>query len=256
VVSAVTEAFIATGPMEFGARLSVIETACGRLAEAARGSLGQRVPTCPEWTVDDLVTHLAITYLHKIECTRLGAQPDPWPIDPPDTDHVDWLLACADRMVACFRERGPDGPSWTWEESNPTVGFWARRMAVETSLHQVDVALATARPYHVDPDLAVDGIDETLTVVVGGDWSDQPQPPPDHTVLVQAPRRAWLISLTEREVRVEETPPGAAAEATIEGPADDLLLWLWTRPPAGPLAVTGSEAALTRLRAQLALVTR
>jgi uncharacterized protein (TIGR03083 family) len=242
-------------PVDFDVRLSVIERESEHLAAAARGRLELPVPTCPDWTVDDLVTHVATTYLHKVACTRLNAQPKPWPVDPPSGDRVTWLLRARDEMLALFRERGPDAPSYTWEPSDQTVGFWARRMAVESSLHRVDVAIAAGEAYRLDPDLAEDGIDETLSVVLGGDWSDEPQAPPDHFVRLRIPGRCWLVSLRERQVEVIAAPESEAGEATIEGSGEDVLLWLWARPTHRPLTITGDESAVGRLRAQLALVT-
>jgi hypothetical protein len=52
----------------------------GRLREVAAGAdLGAPVPTCPGWTMTDLLRHVGEVYLHKTECMRLGRDPDPWP---------------------------------------------------------------------------------------------------------------------------------------------------------------------------------
>ena len=37
------------------------------------------VPSCPGWTVADLVVHVAQVYLHKAAIMRTGEEPDPWP---------------------------------------------------------------------------------------------------------------------------------------------------------------------------------
>src|SRR6266568_5919174 len=39
---------------------------------AARADPGARVPSCPEWTMSDLLRHVGAVYLHKVECMRLG----------------------------------------------------------------------------------------------------------------------------------------------------------------------------------------
>src|SRR6266700_1235309 len=54
-----------------------------RLKAAANGSLSLEVPSCPKWTVRDLVSHVAQVYEHKITCTSLGRAPDPWPPGSP-----------------------------------------------------------------------------------------------------------------------------------------------------------------------------
>ena len=61
-----------------------------RLAAAADGSLAEAVPSCPGWTVRDLVAHVAEVYEHKIACTALGYAPDPWPPEwPADRDSIE-----------------------------------------------------------------------------------------------------------------------------------------------------------------------
>ncbi len=46
--------------------LSLIRTDAAALATAARGRLADPVPSCPGWTVADLVDHVGHVYLHKI----------------------------------------------------------------------------------------------------------------------------------------------------------------------------------------------
>ena len=51
----------------------------------------------------DLVTHVAQVYEHKIACTELGTQPDPWPPAwPADRDDVVWLTDAHARLLAMF----------------------------------------------------------------------------------------------------------------------------------------------------------
>jgi len=37
------------------------------------------VPSCPGWTVADLVVHVSQVYLHKAALMRTGEEPQPWP---------------------------------------------------------------------------------------------------------------------------------------------------------------------------------
>ena len=53
-------------------------------AVVAGADLTAMVPSCPEWTVEDLVRHVGAVYLHKVECMRLGTHPAQWP--PPGLD--------------------------------------------------------------------------------------------------------------------------------------------------------------------------
>jgi hypothetical protein len=68
----------------------------------------------------------------------------------------------------------------------------------------------------------------------------------NRTVRVVAPDRSWLLHLTARDVRVDE--PGAGnSSATLEGPAPEVLLWLWNRGGEGA-ATTGDAETITLLR--------
>jgi len=54
-----------------------------RMLDLADGDLTATVPTCPEWTLGDLVEHVAMVYLHKVETMRQGAFPKDWPPNRP-----------------------------------------------------------------------------------------------------------------------------------------------------------------------------
>jgi len=56
-----------------------LATSYDRLRELADGDPSVAVPSCPEWTLADLVSHVAHVYLHKVETMRRGQWPDPWP---------------------------------------------------------------------------------------------------------------------------------------------------------------------------------
>jgi len=52
----------------------------GDLRQAATSvELTAPVPSCPGWTVSDLVVHVAEGYLHKATVMRTGEVPRPWP---------------------------------------------------------------------------------------------------------------------------------------------------------------------------------
>jgi uncharacterized protein (TIGR03083 family) len=236
--------------------LTAIRDESDRLAELARQDLGAVVPSCPEWTVRTLVEHVAVVYLHKAACTRLQANPKPWPPETPPGDPVDWLVSARDDMLDLFASLGPEAPSATWEPDDQTVGFWLRRMSFESTVHRVDVELALDARTPVSSALAPDGIDEVLDIVLAGDWSDSPQPGASHQVRLRAGSRVWLVSLSTEAVTVDHEPgPAGSDEGLVLGTAEDLLLWLWRRPPLGTVSTEGNPAAVTRLRDWLAVAT-
>jgi uncharacterized protein (TIGR03083 family) len=227
-----------------------------RLAVAATGSLTDEVPSCPGWTVSDLVSHVAEVYEHKIACTELGRSPDPWPPEwPAERDPLEWLGDAHKRLLAMFEASGPATPSATWWPPDQTVGFWARRMAQETAVHRIDAELAIGKPTPVDADLAVDGVDEILVIMLAGDWSDEPDDAATgQRVAISTGGRTWHVTLERESVGVAED--GGDADATLEGDPSDVLLWLWGRSPDERVVCSGDEDAIRLLRSRLVLATQ
>lgn len=241
--------------MDFHTHVDHVRRDGARLASVAR-DLSAAVPSCPGWTVRDVLGHTAEVYEHKIACTRLGAEPDPWPPAwPADRDLVAWFVDAHRRLIALFEELGPNAPSFTWWPPDQTVGFWARRMAHETVVHRVDAELAVGDPSPVDPDLAVDGVDEVLAIFLAGDWSEAPQDASaGQRVAVATGGRRWVVTLLPRAVEVAEGD--GPAEASLEGEPGAVLLWLWGRAGDGDVRMAGAADALALLRGRLRLATQ
>lgn len=82
-----------------------------------------RVPTCPEWSMADLIEHVAHVYLHKTECIRNG-QPKSWP--PPRDAEVTPLTLMRQGLgdlLAEFTPREPTETVYTWYDPDQSVGF-------------------------------------------------------------------------------------------------------------------------------------
>ncbi|MGA8426368.1 MAG: maleylpyruvate isomerase family mycothiol-dependent enzyme [Candidatus Dormiibacterota bacterium] len=227
-----------------------------RIALVADGRLDAAVPPCPGWTVRDVVTHLAEVYEHKMACTLLGRMPDPWPpLWPPERDPVAWLVDAQRRLLTLFRERGPEAPSATWWPPDQTVGFWDRRMAHETVIHRVDVEISLERLTAVDPDLAIDGVDEVLTIFLAGDWSEDPDDRClGQRIVVNTGDRSWEVELLPEAVIV--SPSRGGADAVVSGEPEEVLLWLWGRGSDTGLAHLGDPAVPVLLRDRLKLATQ
>jgi uncharacterized protein (TIGR03083 family) len=199
------------------------------------------VPTCPEWTVEDLVRHVGEVYLHKTECMRQQRSPRPWPPDLSGEDPLDLLDRTYAGLIGEFDARPPASSAFTWYEPEQTVGFWIRRMAQATVMHRVDTELALAGAVSQIPeDLAVDGIDEVLERFLGylsRRWKDDfatSLPQSDQApVLVATDGYGWLVRATPEGVEIDIATPRASAAATVSGDPVPLLLWLWRRDERG-----------------------
>jgi uncharacterized protein (TIGR03083 family) len=227
------------------------------LRRTAESDLSAPVPSCPGWDVQEAVRHTAEVYEHKIASIALGGTaPDPWPPElPPEPETLTWFDDAHARLLEVLRTTDPAAPSWTWVPDDQTAGFWLRRMAQETAVHRVDVELAFGEPTPVDRELAVDGIDELLYLMLGGDWTDDEEPDLTGSVAVISPERTWTIRMLAERVDVDEGEPGEVGATVTAGPGP-LLLWLYGRAPDDVVTVSGNATHAVRLRARLALATQ
>ncbi|MFD8572941.1 maleylpyruvate isomerase family mycothiol-dependent enzyme [Streptomyces sp. NPDC059639] len=231
---------------------------------------GAAVPTCPDWTVADLVRHVGQVYVDKTHAIREGAETE-WP--PKGTQDAE-PFALLDRAYADLREelttRDPGDPAGGWYAPDRTVGFWIRRMAQETVIHRIDAELAAGQQVAPVPeDLAIDGIDELLKVFTQyavSEWpdyfTDTLAGSPGRTVEIRAlgtKAAAWRISTGPARFTVEDGPGDTPADLTLSAPPSALLQDLWNRRTPGEatrVTVTGPEAATTELRACLTIATQ
>jgi len=226
------------------------------LADAAEGNIEASVPSCPGWSVRDLVAHVAQVYEHKIQCTRLGHAPDPWPPEWPGAEQpVPWFRDAHERLLAMFAESDEATPSATWWPADQTVGFWARRMAQETAVHRVDAQLAQGAPTPVDAELATDGVDEILHLMLEGDWSeDADDAMTGQRIEIATGGRSWLVRLDREAVWVMDAD--GAADATVMGEPSDVLLWLWGRESDEHVTRSGDLEAHRLMRTRLVMATQ
>jgi uncharacterized protein (TIGR03083 family) len=241
-----------------------------RLRALAVRDLTAAVPSCPGWTVTDLVRHVAEVYLHKVECIRRRSAPEQWPPDLSGEESLPLLDRAYADLVAEFDRHSPGDAAYTWHEPDQTVGFWIRRMAQETVIHRIDAELALGEePAPIPADLAVDGVDEVLTLFLGyisQRWSEEFGPElkeaAGRPVRVTTDGGSWLVKATAAGVHVEATDamwgPGAVVAdpaATVTGPPDAVLRWLWARGGDDEVRFDGGPEAIIELRGLLSAVT-
>jgi uncharacterized protein (TIGR03083 family) len=243
-----------TGWLAFDAYLRLIRADSERLAEVGRLGLDAAVPSCPDWTVADLVDHTAHVYLHKVAWLRGGSRPDPWP--PPELEGREPLGLfdeATTTLLAELEARNPNDPAETFWEPEQSVGFWYRRMALEAAVHRYDGELAHGVATAIHGPLATDGIDEALRVMLGGPWwakfdTDEPL---DARIRVTAGGRSWTVTADLRSITVVEGDTGPVA-TEIAGAPEDVFLWLWGRRDADSLAVAGDQEIAAGFRRRLA----
>ena len=234
-----------------------IEASTETLAGLVHGAdLTRQVPTCPEWTLRQLATHVgrAHRWAGEIVSTR-SAEFIPFrqvadgriPDDP--ALHAPWLRAGAALLIESVREAGGD-PVWTFDGPQP-ASFWARRMAHETAVHRADAQITAGREPELDADVAADGIDEWLGFMSGATDSDSRVAAlPDGAVLHvhvtdDGVDGEWLVRREANSVSVESGH--GKGDVVVRGPAGRVLLVLLRRvPPDDPqVEVLGDTALLT-----------
>lgn len=133
-----------------------------------------RVPACPEWGAADLTYHLAevqdfwSAVVGPAEGRGLdGGAVRPLP-RPADDAALPTLLAEATaRLLTALEGRDPHEPCWSWHDEGRTVGWASRRQAHEVLVHRVDAEQTAGRDVtSADPEVAADGVDEILRVLV------------------------------------------------------------------------------------------
>lgn len=148
-----------------------IEASTQTLAGLVDGAdLTRPVPTCPDWTLRNLATHVGRAHRWAAEIAKTRSAefipfrqvPDgKFPDDP--AEQAPWLRAGAARVIEAVREAGSDRV-WAFATMQP-ASFWGRRMAHETAMHRADVELALGREFSLDADLAADAISEWLDLL-------------------------------------------------------------------------------------------
>lgn len=223
-----------------------------------------RVPACPEWDIEQLARHTALVYLQKAETIRTGVKPQGhWiPEDVRQLGPARMLETCYRRLTSEFDSHQPSDPAESWVAEDQTVGFWIRRLTHETAIHRYDMEAALADPQPIDPELAVDGIDEILTVMFErGRAARGTDAAPEGTtgdLVLESGGHTWFVRLLPTDVEISRESPtnGAGAASTIiSGEPHDLLLWLWGR---GPLPAPNNDddgGAAAELRRRLAAST-
>jgi uncharacterized protein (TIGR03083 family) len=223
--------------MELREYLPALRTANARMDDAAAEALlahgwSARVPGCPDWSLADLVRHVAeVQHLWTWVVRTRAADPADYPRPPkhPDDELLGWLDAQHAELEAALAGADPGERVWTWS-SRQDVGFVLRRQVHEAVVHTVDVeqVLGDVRP--IPTRVGLDGLDEWLEVMVPAALPDGP-PESAHPVVFRA-----VDAGTERTLFPGSRPFPIAA---LTGTAGDLLLSVWRRVPLEVLTVDG-----------------
>lgn len=226
-----------------------------------------RVPSCPDWTAEDLLWHLADVQDYW------GAVIDARPKDPGDDvipgrpDGFDAVLARYDEgtahLIAALESADPSEPAATWKKDDQSVAFIYRRQAHEALIHRLDAELAAGEVTALDPLLASDGVEEVLDVMYGGLPAWGTWTPLDHFVRIDCTdtdQQVWVqigqfsgtdpdeIDHHEDDIHVV-ADPGVDPDVVVEGLAGALDAWLWRRTDSDGIHIAGDRKVYDHFRA-------
>ncbi|WP_405391163.1 maleylpyruvate isomerase family mycothiol-dependent enzyme [Streptomyces sp. NBC_01102] len=231
-----------------------------RLRETLKDAdLAARVPSCPDWSLRELVVHVGGAHRWVSEIVRTRTTEELPDEDVPDADGPSgddpaaldaWLAEGAAATAAALREAGPDTALWTWAREQRTA-FWARRMAHETAVHRADATLAAGTGFEVAPDMAADIITEWLEIVSFAQSEGDPEAlelrgggRSLHLHATDVPGAEWLIEFGEDAFTWRHAHERATV--ALRGPLTELMLAFNRRqkPDEGGLEVLGDRGLL------------
>lgn len=241
-----------------------------RLREVASLADGAaRVPSCPAWTLDDLVWHLTTVqdfWAYVVEHRPVEPTGYREPARPDSGDQLRKQLAMAsERLLDVLATADPADEAWMWAAEH-TVAFILRRQALEALVHRLDAEQTAGMVTPLDPRLASDGVDEILAVMYGScpAWADfSPLPHYLRLDCIDTDVSVWVqlgrFSGTDPEDEVHHDRagiavvdnPGVEPDAVIGGTGEALLARLWRRGDGAEIHLAGNLEIVDRFRSAI-----
>ncbi|MFE9362663.1 maleylpyruvate isomerase family mycothiol-dependent enzyme [Streptomyces sp. NPDC006978] len=251
--------------LEFPVLLQLIDerSVAFRAAVAAAPSLDAQVPTCPGWTLFDLVQHLGGG--DRFWALIVGAGPSEAPpaeatalratvAAPREREALlAWSAESTQQLLSALREAGPDRGCWTWwgtSQSPQNSGGVARHRVQETAVHTYDAQLVLGAPQPLPVEVALDGVEEFLFTcnATTSAWPHEPTVFDHHAT----EGRSWRLTVDGDCARptcipVPGTTPATTAGASAQGTAGELVLALYGRIPVDSLKLDGDRRLFDQL---------
>ena len=202
-------------------------------AAAERTSLDAPVPSCPDWTLRDLMTHIG--GVHRWAASIVGnAMLDNDEVTgnqvgtgPGDGLLLKWFREGHQALVQTLRTAASDLQCFTFLPAPTPLLFWARRQAHETAIHRVDAQSVHGGVTPFGTEFACDGIEEMLF-----GFAARSRPALSSGTMLLKPDDAdgsWLVTFGSHGVTAA-VADDVRADASVTGTTSDIYLWLWNRP--------------------------
>jgi uncharacterized protein (TIGR03083 family) len=239
------------------AHVSALQHEGDRLADTAEQiDLSVAVPTCPDWTLRDLLRHIGGVHRWAGEHIRdrrekilrvddLETLFGSWP-----ADHalVEWYRDELRLLVNTFREAPSDIQCATFLKATSPLAHWTRRQAHEVTIHRADVESIVDKLTPVSPEFGADGIDELLSAFIPRPFMKlRSTDAVTFSVKPSDSPRSWRLTISEGPVETVEGDK-SPSNCTVAGTASDLYFDLWNRGHGEKVAVSGDPAVLGLFR--------
>ncbi|HET9089061.1 MAG TPA: maleylpyruvate isomerase family mycothiol-dependent enzyme [Acidimicrobiales bacterium] len=185
------------------------------------------VPSCPEWTLEELAWHLGV--VQRFWAVNVLAGDTSAPLETIDDDIVSesgafaaWCRDSTAQLIDALDRLEEDAPCWTWWGEPQSAGAVARHQVQEAIVHAWDAANALGVAAPLPRDAALDGVPEFLHV--------------HRSSLVVPADRALTFHASDADA---SWTIGSGEVTTISANASDLVLYLHRRRPLEGLNVAG-----------------
>ncbi|QWC83987.1 maleylpyruvate isomerase family mycothiol-dependent enzyme [Nocardioidaceae bacterium] len=218
-----------------------------------------QVPTCPGWSVHDLVEHLGtiLDWARQALVEGDSAHPPDLPEEAAPTGSGalrGWFCERADRVVDTLADVGTEQPCWGFGLRPRTSAFWWRRMTHEMAIHLHDLRAAHAgssrdvdEPVWGTTEMASDAVEEVVRVFFPRQVRRDRCEPLQAAVLMMpedAEGSGWVLA-------GDGSDDDAIADVTVTGPVEQLALLVWHRLDVDDdrLTIQGERAAVEHVMA-------
>ena len=228
------------------------------IAATAADGLAREVPSCPDWTLRELVAHLARTFGTISRRANSAEAPPPGEFGQTvELDAGEDVLGefeeAVTKTATSFDGLRLDTPAWNPAPLAKTAEFWFRRLMCETAVHRWDAQMAGAATEPIDGMIAAAGIEEAFDALVPmGRRTDDSSVSGVLQLFATDIDRQWFVRLREgRESLLDSDSidvDNTTIQASASGTASDLYLALWGRLPVDVLDLAGAETLFRAVR--------
>ena len=216
-------------------------------AAASELPFGATVPTCPAWTVADLLAHAGLFTAQVAGKPWAGNDPYAFTLAevPDPSNRVEWYRGlvrdCADALGRALSGDHDGLPQHLIDKPMPFAGMLAREIPV----HRWDMENAAGDARPLPGVVAAAGLKAMLENFLPSVWRGVTAAGKCVHLVASDIDERWTISFTDEGPIFEHGESAATPGVTVTGTASDLMLMMFRRP-GGNARLAGDTTALPR----------